>query len=304
VDFSAQREFEFTRDDFDVIRAMIYEHAGISIAPTKQELVYTRIRKRVREHGLTSFGSYIEYLKRTPGELQAFINSLTTNFTAFFRERDHFAILRRFAEERNAGGLRLWCAASSTGEEPYSIAMTLAEAYGTLTPDVKILASDIDTDVLAKARRGIYPEKSIENLDQTLRKRYFLRGTGRNAGSVRVIPELCELITYRQVNLLHEEWDVDPEYDVIFCRNVMFYFDKPTQRGILEKLRRRLHPEGLLFTGHSENFFSEQHLFRSVGHSVYQPAVSPNQFGAGALRSSSSESSGRIPSSRSHCAAY
>ena len=267
------REFEFTREDFDAIRKLIYKHAGISMAPTKIELVYTRIRKRVREYGLTSFAAYLDLLKETPNELQAFINSLTTNFTSFFREREHFDVLKRYVEQRGRGTLRLWCAASSTGEEPYSIAMTLAEAYGTVDPSVTMLASDIDTDVLAKAQRGIYPDKNVENIDELLKKRYFLRGTGANAGSVRVIRELRELIMYRQINLLDESWDVDAEYDVIFCRNVMFYFDKPTQHAILEKLRRRIHPDGLLFTGHSENYFNEQRLFRPAGHSVYRPAA-------------------------------
>lgn len=266
-------EFEFTQADFDAIRQLIYKHAGISMAPTKRELVYTRIRKRVRAYGLNSFAAYLDLLRATPEELQAFVNSLTTNFTSFFREREHFGVLQRFVEERGCKPLRLWCAAASTGEEPYSIAITLAETTGTLTPNLKILASDIDTDVLAKAQRGIYPEKNLETVDEQLKKRYFLRGTGQNAGSVRVVKELRELITYRQINLLHEHWDVDQEYDVIFCRNVMFYFDKPTQHKILEKLARRVHPDGLVFTGHSENYFNEQRLFRPVGHSVYKLAA-------------------------------
>ena len=124
----SRREFEFTRDDFDTIRQMIYKHAGISLAATKQELVYTRIRKRVREYDLGSFAAYLDLLKETPEELQAFINSLTTNFTSFFREREHFTVLKQFVESRKSKTLRLWCAASSTGEEPYSIAMTLANA--------------------------------------------------------------------------------------------------------------------------------------------------------------------------------
>ena len=267
------REFEFTHDDFDTIRKMIYKHAGISIAPTKKELVYTRIRKRVREHRLTSFAAYLDYLKENGGELQAFINSLTTNFTSFFREREHFDILRNFVAEKKRSSLRLWCAASSTGEEPYTIAITLAEAFGTLRPNVTLLATDIDTDVLAKAQHGVYPHKNVETLEESLKKRYFLRGKGTNAGYVRVIPELRDLIAYRQINLLHERWDIDQEYDVIFCRNVMFYFDKPTQHALLEKLRKHIHPEGLLFTGHSENYFGEHSLFRPVGHSVYRPAT-------------------------------
>jgi chemotaxis protein methyltransferase CheR len=152
-------------------------------------------------------------------------------------------------------------------------AMTLADAASSLTPNVQMLASDIDTDVLAKAQRGVYAEKMIETVDERLRKRYLLRGKGTNSGYVRVVKELRDLIDFRQINLLHESWDVGQEYDVIFCRNVMFYFDKPTQHKILEKLRRRIHPEGLLFTGHSENYFNEHTLFRPIGHSVYRPVT-------------------------------
>lgn len=268
------REYEFTDEDLTEVRRLIKDQAGISIAPTKRELIYTRLRKRLRHHGLTSCKEYLAFLGEHPDEIQSFVNSLTTNLTSFFRESSHFNILREFVAKHSVRRpLRIWCAASSTGEEPYTIAMTVVQATNSFTPNATIAASDIDTDVLAKARRGVYPLKSIDGIDREIVSRFFLRGTGANAGSCRIRPELQSLITFRQLNLLDPSWDVGNEYDVIFCRNVFFYFDKPTQLRILERLHQRLHPEGLFFTGHSENFFREQQLFRAIGHSVYQSAV-------------------------------
>lgn len=268
------REFEFSDEEMDEIRWRIRRYAGISLSPAKRELIYTRVRKRLRHHGLTSFSAYLEFLAKTPEELQAFVNSLTTNHTSFFRETQHFDVLRTFVAGWPARKpLRVWCAAASTGEEPYSIAITIAQALGHLTPNVGIVATDIDTDVLAKAKRAVYPDKVLDDVDPLLVKRYFLKGVGENAGCCRVRPEFARSISFSQLNLLNPRWEVPKEFDVIFCRNVFFYFDRATQVTVLERLTRRLHPDGLLFTGHSENFFSENRLVRSIGHSVYRHSV-------------------------------
>jgi chemotaxis protein methyltransferase CheR len=268
------REFEFTDSDMTEVRRLIKDQAGISIAPTKRELIYTRLRKRLRAIGLTSCAEYLEFLATHPDETQAFVNSLTTNLTSFFRESAHFDTLKEFIHAHSVHRpLRIWCAAASTGEEPYTLAMTVVEATKTWTPNATITATDIDTDVLAKARRGTYPLKAIEGIEREVVNKFFLRGTGANAGQCRVRPELQSLIKFQQLNLLDPHWDVAHDYDVIFCRNVFFYFDKPTQLRILERLHERLNADGLLFTGHSENFFREQSLFRAIGHSVYQSAT-------------------------------
>jgi chemotaxis protein methyltransferase CheR len=269
------REFVFTTEDFDRVRKLIYEHAGISLAPGKRDMVYSRLARRLRAHGLTSFGDYLAFLKTAGGqEWQAFTNSLTTNLTAFFREEHHFPVLAEHAKrawQKERRPLTLWCAASSTGEEPYSMAMTMVEAFGSSTPPVRILATDVDTSVLAHAEAGVYGIERVEKLAPERVKRFFLNGSGGNAGTVTVRPELRDLITFRRLNLLDGAWPVRGPFDAIFCRNVMIYFDKPTQLAILEKFAPLL-PDGLLFVGHSESLFHAAHLFQPRGRTVYERA--------------------------------
>jgi chemotaxis protein methyltransferase CheR len=271
----AGREFSFTTEDFDRVRKLIYDHAGISLAPGKRDMVYSRLARRLRAHGLTRFGDYLAFLKTaSPAEWQAFTNSLTTNLTSFFREAHHFPALAEHAKrvwEKERRPLTLWCAASSTGEEPYSMAMTMIEAFGSSTPPVHILATDVDTSVLAHAEAGVYGVERVEKLSPERLKRFFLKGAGGNAGVVKVRPELRDLITFRRLNLLDTKWPVRGPFDAIFCRNVMIYFDKPTQLAILEKFAPLL-PEGLLFVGHSESLFHAAHLFHSRGRTVYESA--------------------------------
>ena len=166
----------------------------------------------------------------------------------------------------------LWCSAASTGEEPYSMAMTMVELFNSWTPPVKILATDLDTGVLAKAEAGIYADERVEKLSPERVKRFFQRGSGANAGSVRVRPELRSLVTFRRLNLLDAAWPMRGPFDAIFCRNVMIYFDKPTQLKVLEKFVPLLRQDGLLFAGHSESFHNAAHLFRLRGKTVYELA--------------------------------
>lgn len=265
------REFYFTSQDFERVSKLIYQRAGISLSSSKQEMVYSRLGRRLRARGLTNFKDYLALLE-TDGadEWEAFTNSLTTNLTAFFREGHHFPILAKHVQARKNRPIELWCSASSTGEEPYSMAMTMVEAFGTLTPPVRILATDVDTQVLAKAQAGIYTLDRLEKMPQEKVRRFFLKGGGAQAGMVRVRRELQDMVTFRQINLLDNSWPVRGPFDAIFCRNVMIYFDKSTQRGILEKFSPLLRPDGLLFAGHSESFHNAVDLFRPCGKTVYE----------------------------------
>lgn len=267
------KEFEFSVRDFERVRALIYKHAGISLAQTKHEMVYSRIARRLRALGLTSFENYLDALEsgRMDEEWESFVNALTTNLTSFFREEHHFPILAEHVKGKR-GPLEIWCSASSTGEEPYSIAITLCEAFGTLTPPAKIIATDIDTNVLATAQTGIYAMDKLGRMSADRIRRFFLKGKGNNAGMVRVRQELRDLITYRQLNLLADTWPVRGGFDAIFCRNVMIYFDKPTQGKILARFVGLMKPDGLLFAGHSENFQYASNAFKLRGKTVYQLA--------------------------------
>ncbi|MEW6563004.1 MAG: CheR family methyltransferase [Pseudomonadota bacterium] len=268
------REFLFTAQDFERVRKMIYEHAGIALSDSKQELVYSRLSRRLRALGLRNFREYLDALEGSgDGEWELFTNALTTNLTSFFREPHHFPILAEYLRAmKGKRPINIWCSAASTGEEPYSIAMTVVEALGSLNPDVTIIASDLDTNVLEQAKRGVYPEERIAKMNPDMLRRFFLRGTGSQAGYVRVRPELRDMITFQQINLLHEKWPLRPPFDVIFCRNVMIYFDKQTQLNILKKFVPLMRSDGLLFAGHSESFYHADAYFSLRGKTVYELA--------------------------------
>jgi chemotaxis protein methyltransferase CheR len=269
------KEFDFSTSDFNRVRAMIHMRAGIALAHSKQEMVYSRLARRLRAIGMTSFTGYLDALEASSDgvEWEAFTNALTTNLTSFFREEHHFPILADHARQAGTGSrepFRVWCAASSTGEEPYSIAMTLCEAFGSLTPPVEVIATDIDTMVLATAAAGVYPEERIEKLSSERTRRFLLRGKGSKTGLVRVRPELRSLVSFSQLNLLEGGWPVSGPFDAIFCRNVMIYFDKPTQGKVLSRFAPLMKPNGLLFAGHSENFSYVTDAFRLRAKTVYQ----------------------------------
>jgi chemotaxis protein methyltransferase CheR len=268
------REFEFTAADFERVRKLLHEHAGIALSAAKQDMVYSRLARRVRVCGDRSFAQYLARLVRKDArEWEAFINSLTTNLTSFFREAHHFESLSRhlksIAEKRT---IKIWCNAASTGEEPYSIAMTAVEAFNSPTPPVSIIASDLDTQVLAQAERGVYPAERVAKLAPEQVSRHFLKGNGVPEGSVQAKPELRRLITFRRINLLEAGWPVQGPLDAIFCRNVMIYFDKKTQYDVLKRFVPLLREDGLLFAGHSESFLHATDLFRSLGRTTYERA--------------------------------
>jgi len=269
------KEFDFTRGDFERVRALIYQRAGISLADSKQEMVYSRLARRLRATGIQSFVRYLDDLEagRMASEWEAFTNALTTNLTSFFRESHHFPLLAEHLlslRRKDGAPLTIWCSAASTGEEPYSIAMTACEAFDTLTPPVQVVATDIDTNVLAVGEGGVYPMERVEKVGAGRLKRFFLKGKGANEGMARVRPELRHLVNFRQLNLLANDWPVDGQFDAIFCRNVMIYFDKDTQRRILARFVPLMKPHALLFAGHSENFLYVSDALRLRGKTVYE----------------------------------
>ena len=269
---AGEQEFNFGAADFERVRQLIYERAGISLHAGKQAMVYSRLSRRLRDTGHRSFASYLEWLEHRSGaaggqEWQEFVNCLTTNLTSFFREEHHFAELARDLAVRSSRPLRIWCNAASTGEEPYSIAMTVAE--NTSLGGVSIVASDIDTKVLATAARGIYPADSRGLSAERLRM-HCLRGKGDNAGFIRIKPELARLVDFRSHNLMDANWSLGDPFDIVFCRNVMIYFDAPTQHRVLERMHRAMKPGSLLYVGHSENFSEAKTLFRLRGKTIYE----------------------------------
>lgn len=270
----SKREFVFTANDFARVQRLIYEHAGISLNEQKGDLVYSRLAKRLRKHNIHRFDTYLQLLDDIyHPEWQYFINALTTNLTSFFRENHHFTRLSThfrevFPDARSSNPVKIWCAASSSGEEAYSIAMTAATAYSTLSPPVKILATDLDTQVLEKAIKGIYDIESISKLTSLQKSRFLLRGSGSKAGQVMVRSELRALIMFKQLNLL-ADWPMKDKFDVIFCRNVMIYFDKATQYKLLEMFALHLTKGGLLIVGHSESFPEASHIFKLDKQTVY-----------------------------------
>lgn len=269
------RDFTFTARDFERVRKLIYAKAGIALADTKEEMVYSRLARRLRALKLDSFKTYLDGLESggTEAEWQEFTNALTTNLTSFFREAHHFDALRTFLQQLPRGRqVRIWCAAASTGEEPYSLAITACEAFDSLTPPVAILATDIDTQVLATAQRGVYALDRIEKLSAERKRRFFLKGSGAAAGQCRVIEPLQRLLTFRPLNLLDARYPMKGPFDAIFCRNVMIYFDKPTQLAVLRRMVPLLSHDGMFFAGHSESFFHAADLIRPVGRTIYRRA--------------------------------
>lgn len=270
------REYAFSSHDFECVKKLIYARAGIALAENRQEMVYTRLSRRLRATGSRGFGEYLERLEGDDrdAEWESFVNALTTNLTSFFREAHHFPILAEHVKKRQPGQtMKLWCSAASTGEEPYSMAMTMVEAFDSLKPPVRILATDIDTEVLAVAREGVYSLDRLESMSPERIRRFFLKGKNGTAGYARVRQELRDLITFKPLNLLDLKYPMRGPFDAIFCRNIMIYFDKPTQYRILQKFVPLLDRDGLLFMGHSEVFQHASDLIRLIDRTVYKLVV-------------------------------
>ena len=264
------REYAYSQDDFDRVRATVFTIAGIRLADSKGTMVYSRLSRRLRALGLKTFSDYLKVVERSDIEQQEFVNALTTNLTSFFREPHHFTALEKYLRN-HSNVTAIWCAASSTGEEPYSIAMTVAETFGSFRPGIKIYSSDIDSKVLATAKNGVYKASSIEKMSPERQKQFFYRGKGSKSGMVRVVDEVREMVEFRQINLLHKDYGFKEKMDVIFCRNVMIYFDKPTQYQILNRLVGHLKHDSLYIAGHSEHFADASDILRPVGKTIYAP---------------------------------
>lgn len=268
-----EREFVWTTQDFERIRALIRARAGIHLHSGKQAMAYSRVARRLRETGHKSFHDYLNSLEQEEDsvEWQEFVNVLTTNLTAFFREPHHFDLLASWLTQHPIGPWHVWSCAASTGEEPYSIVMTALETLGPQASRFKLIASDIDSRVLARAAEGVFRADHLKGLSEERLHRFFLRGTGGNSGLVRVRQPLLQAVEFQQINLIEDDWPLlSHPLDVVFCRNVMIYFDAATQRHVLERLHRVMRPGGLLFVGHAEHFSDARDLFVLRGKTVYE----------------------------------
>lgn len=256
--------------DFATVRQLIADYAGIKLSPQKRNMVYNRLLRRLRARGVGSFGDYLQLVQREGSdEREAFVNALTTNLTAFFRESHHFDLLLARARERagrRGAPLRCWSSACSTGEEAWSIAMVLREAE---CPG-EVLGTDIDTEVLNTAQAGVYRMERASALPAERLRRHFLRGTGDNEGLVSMRGELRSMVRFGQLNLQSPVWPAMERFDVIFCRNVVIYFDREFQKKLLLRLADLLVPGGLLMVGHSESFPAAHPGFRSCGRTAYE----------------------------------
>ena len=270
------REFAFGEEDFQALRLLVKSVTGIHLSDQKRELVYGRLTRRLRALQLRTFAEYRERLNGDTQELAELCNAITTNLTSFFREPHHFQYLREHvlgpfaADARSGRRLRIWSAGCSTGEEPYSIAMTVLETLPDPGRwDVRILATDLDSDVLARARRGIYPPERMSNVSPERLQRFFVERQEAGAVSWQIAPEVAALITFKQLNLIHSLPMKGP-LDAIFCRNVVIYFDKDTQRELFARIARLQRPGDLLFLGHSESLFKVCDSYALIGKTIYR----------------------------------
>jgi chemotaxis protein methyltransferase CheR len=277
------KQYSLSNSEFKFICQLVYDSSGIVLDERKREMLYRRLMRRTRDLGLSSFSEYCQLLKSgSEDEFPQFINAITTNLTSFFRESHHFDYLRknfipemlrqnRSTPNKQSNRLRIWSSACSTGEEPYSIAITLIQAMGSalVNWDARILATDLDSDVIATAKSGIYKNERLEELDEKMQKKWFHKGSGGNSGLAKVDPRLPALITFKQLNLL-ESWPMNGPFDIIFCRNVLIYFDTETQGNLISRYRELLKPGGILFLGHSENIPKDQAQFEFMGRTIFR----------------------------------
>ncbi|MCV6639330.1 protein-glutamate O-methyltransferase [Candidatus Albibeggiatoa sp. nov. NOAA] len=273
-----EREFAYSNQDFELLRKLVKEHTGINLSEHKQEMLYSRLARRLRALKMNSFASYYKMLKRNPGdELIQFVNAVTTNLTAFFREPHHFQFLEKkllpelIARKSYSRRLRIWSAGCASGEEPYSLAMVLKENMP-IDWDIKILATDLDSSMVERGKQGVYTLDRIEGISNTRIKRWFKRGSGIHEGKVQVVPELQSMITFKTLNLMHN-WPMHGPIDIIFCRNVVIYFDKPTQRVLFDRFANLMDKNGCLFVGHSENLFQLSTRYQLLQQTVYRRIV-------------------------------
>ena len=263
-------EFVFTQDDFERVRRLIYQRSGIVLNASKRDMVYVRLSRRLRSLHFLTFAAYLDFLSLHPEEMEHFVNSLTTNLTAFFRESYHFPILANYLQSIPHRPIRLWSAATSSGEEAYSMAIVAFEALGvSAANEVRLLASDIDSAMLDVAKDGIYARERIKNISSQRLHRFFLQNA-KNRNVVALRPEVKHLVHFEQINLLDPVWSFNTQMDVVFCRNVMIYFDRAVQKRVLKHLLEVMRPGALFFAGHSENLFYAVDRLEPLGQTVYR----------------------------------
>lgn len=267
--------YAITDEEFQLFSSLVYEHSGIKLPVSKKALLVSRLSRRLRELGLKTFHAYYERVVGESGgkEFTSMLDLISTNKTDFFREPRHFEFLRShiLPDLIQTKQIRIWSAACSSGEEPYSIAMTIYDGVASPTRwNYKILASDLSTRVLAKASLGIYDTELVSNLPQEIVRRHFLKGHGNEAGKIKVRPHLSDMVVFRRINLMDERYPIKNPLDAIFCRNVMIYFDRPTQERLMVKFYRYLKPGGYLFTGHSESMLWIGYHFSYVEPTIYR----------------------------------
>ena len=275
---SVGREFTLSDHEFDELRSLVREKTGISLAVSKREMIYRRLSGRLKALGIATFRNYCQHLRSgDENEIELFINSVTTNLTSFFRENHHFeylisTVLPEIIARKGRGDrrLRIWSAGCSTGEEPYSLAIVLREAMPDLDRwDARILATDLDSDVLSKCRDGVYTQERVEKMSSRRLNRWFQKGKGDRENLVRINPELRSLITFKRLNLL-DGWPMRGTFDIIFCRNVIIYFDKPTQKLVIDRYAKFVEAGSYLFLGHSESLFNVSDQFALIDKTIYR----------------------------------
>lgn len=274
----SDKEFCLSDSEFEEIRTVIKDMTGISMSAAKRQLIYRRLQTRLKATGINSFKTYLELLKKgDPREQEAFTNAVTTNLTSFFREKHHFEFLAKTIipeivakRGNNSRRLRIWSAGCSTGEEPYSIAITLKETLKSIDRwDARLLCTDLDSDVLNTGKTGIYAQDRVEKIPEKQLRRWFRKNGSTDDDRVKVSQDLQDLITFKQLNLMND-WPMRGRFDVIFCRNVVIYFDKPTQRVLMDRYAEILEDDGYLILGHSESLFNVSDRFTLLGHTIYR----------------------------------
>ncbi|MCC2616030.1 protein-glutamate O-methyltransferase CheR [Aestuariibacter halophilus] len=263
------REYDFTRRHFNALRAKANEYSGIQVSDDKYEMFYARLAKRLRALKITSFDDYVRLVGSDTGEFKAFINAITTNVTAFEREPHHFAFLKQALSELPSQSVAIWSAGCSSGQEPYSIIVNAWDICQRRRLPLSITATDLDTDVLERASQGIYKLEDIAMYDTAVKRKFFEKGTGSREGFCRVKKAYRQLITFKQLNLIHP-WQAKPQYQFIFCRNVLIYFDGPQKQRIINQFADCLLPRGILMLGHSESLQQANTRFENIGKNVYR----------------------------------
>jgi len=271
-----EKEFPFTDEDFRFIQKLVGERTGIVLSDIKRTMVYSRIARRIRQCGVSDFAEYCDLLKAgDESELVSFTNAITTNLTSFFREPHHFEYLMKtvlpdLEKYKTNKRIRIWSAGCSSGEEPYSIAMTIMDHFKNKSGwDIKILASDLDYEMVERASKGVYKEERVTGLDKKHLRNYVRKGKGKLQGMVKIDQSLIDMITFKQLNLLHE-WPFKGPFDFMFCRNVVIYFNKETQRELFDRYADVLPENAPLFIGHSESLFKVTDRFKSMGQTIYR----------------------------------